>query len=227
MSNYYPPEFKGEAFSCPHCQVKSLMFWFRVHLSRNNNDILHDNFHISRCLHCKQDCIWYHKQSVRHEINTATLINNTTMIYPLVATSPEPNEDMPEEVQAIYKEARQVAPHSKRAAAALLRLSLEHLLDVLGYGRKRIFDAIGKAVSDGVPEEVQQGMDIIRQYGNDAVHPVSEIQWDDSGEDVPYLFELLNEIVEVTITRKKRRDALYNKMSSTQKAAIDKRDGRG
>ncbi|MBQ7074264.1 hypothetical protein IJM86_04305 [bacterium] len=49
------------------------------------------------------------------------------MIRPNVSPAPLPNEDMPSDVKEIYEEARQVSAFSPRAAAALLRVSLEKL----------------------------------------------------------------------------------------------------
>lgn len=222
MSKYFPPEFEVTAFTCPHCHTKAQMCW--QHVVCDSSPI--DHLRRCYCTDCEKDSIW--KGELTESFRAGfSVYSNWAMIYPIIATAPEASIDMPERVRAIYNEARQVEPHSKRASAALLRLCLEHLLKELGYDKKRIFDAIGEAVRDQIPEEVQQGMDIIRNFGNDAIHPVAEIQWDDNGADVPYLFELLNEIVEVTFTRKKKRDLLYSKMSPAQKEAIDKRDSKG
>jgi len=49
------------------------------------------------------------------------------MIRPNVSNAPLPHEDMPDDVKEIYEEARQVSVFSQRAAAALLRVSLEKL----------------------------------------------------------------------------------------------------
>ena len=225
MSKYIAPQYHKSSFTCPHCQAHAQMHWNALRVTDDITSEQLTTLSICRCIGCARYSIW--KVLGNDKIDFKRNINATwVMIFPKVASAPEPNEDMPQQVKAIYEEARQVEPHSKRAAAALLRLCLEHLLKQTGYDRKKIFDAIGDAVKDQIAEEVQQGMDLIRSYGNDAVHPVSEILWDDNGDDVPYLFHLLNEIVEVTITRKNKRDALYAKMSQTQRDAIDKRDGK-
>lgn len=95
--------------------------------------------------------------------------------YQLPANLPQPNDDLPEPIRDIFIEAAHIFDHSPRAAAALLRLALQQLLEHCDYnskckGKADINNMIAAAVADGVPTHIQQFMDITRVQGNAAAH---------------------------------------------------------
>lgn len=94
------------------------------------------------------------------------------MLVPEVTSVPLPVESMSKEVKDIYNEARDVYHKFYKASAALLRLVLQHLCKELGEDGKSINSDIGNLVKKGLPDEVQQALDIIRVTGNNYVHPV-------------------------------------------------------
>lgn len=50
------------------------------------------------------------------------------MVFPLASPLQAPHPDLPADAAALYEEARAVEPHSRRAALALARASLERFL---------------------------------------------------------------------------------------------------
>ena len=60
-------------------------------------------------------------------------------------------------------------------------------------------------------------MESVRVYGNDFVHNVREIQVDDDQTTAIRLFEMINFIIDQTITLEKQIDQLYNPIPSTKK----------
>jgi len=131
---------------------------------------------------------------------------------------------MPEDVKAVYLEARDIADASPRGAAALLRLALQQLMPHLGETGEHINTDIANLVKKGLPVKVQQALDAVRVIGNNAVHPGS-IDVDDRAT-VNALFDLLNLIVALTIQKDKQVDMLYNMIPQSTRDDIDKRDGK-
>ena len=62
-------------------------------------------------------------------------------------------------------------------------------------------------VSKKLDEEIQDLATQVRIFGNDMVHG-GEIVKSDDMEVAVHLFDLMNEIIETTITRKNRRDKM-------------------
>ncbi len=149
--------------------------------------------------------------------------HDETMVFPLERQGEKPHPDMPEDVLAIYNEAREVAPISRKSASGLLRLALQMLVDELEPGSAGIDKKIGTLVSKGLDPQVQQAMDVLRVVGNELVHP-GEINLDADDEWLPALFNLLNVIVEQVVARPKNISGLFSKLPGAKLAAIDRRD---
>lgn len=58
--------------------------------------------------------------------------NRSVMVFPSWREGPDPHPDLPDSVRTVFEEARAVLPYSKRAAAALARVTLEGLCKSLG-----------------------------------------------------------------------------------------------
>ena len=121
-------------------------------------------------------------------------------------------------------EAREICGASPRAAAALLRLSIQKLCKELGESGKNINNDIANLVLKGLPSQIQQALDIIRVIGNNAVHP-GELNPEDVAEVAFSLFELTNQIVEEMISKPKKLEALFNRLPEGARDAIKRRDG--
>ncbi len=135
-----------------------------------------------------------------------------------------PLEGMPEDVRALYEEARDVSAVSPRSAAALLRLALQVLVDGLDPGAGSLHDKIGRLSQRGLNPDVSRAMDVVRVIGNNAVHP-GKIDVDEDANLVPALFALTNLIVEQVIVRAATVEALFQSLPEGARAAIERRDG--
>jgi hypothetical protein len=162
---------------------------------------------IATCLHCKGKTIWINDQYV----------------YPDIVAE-EPNPDMPESVKQLYNEAGLIYNKSPRAACALLRLAIDRLCNELGETDRDINKNIGSLVKKGLPQSVQQALDVVRVVGNKAVHP-GQISFDvDDKATATMLMHLLNIIVERMITEPNEIDSLYQGLPESVKKSIENRD---
>jgi hypothetical protein len=206
-------------FQCPQCNVVAQQEWSDVALILPKQPNHPGSFpinhkltpaqalKISCCYVCKKLTVWMEGQ----------------ILWPSPNQISAPSSDMPENVKTNYEEARLVYNHSPRSAAALLRLAIQHLCVDLGGGGKNINEDIGKLVKDGLPEKVQQALDVVRVIGNNAVHP-GVISIDDNPEVVAVLFKLVNMIVDDMITQPKEVAGMFNSLPTGAKDAIQKRD---
>jgi hypothetical protein len=148
------------------------------------------------------------------------------LIHPDASLSgPSPSPHMPTDVLRDFDEARQVAKHSPRAAAALLRLSIQRLCKHLGASGEHINDDIRFMVGQGLPRQAQQALDVVRVVGNQCVHPGS-IDDGDLPKVVQKLFDLVNFIVHDRIGRFKELEEMYADLPDGLAAKIDAKDGR-
>ena len=162
---------------------------------------------IHRCQCCGRKIIWIDKD----------------YIYPDIIAE-EPNTDMPDPVKQLYNEAGFIYNKSPRAACALLRLAIDRLCNELGENDRDINKNIGALVKKGLPQSVQQALDVVRVVGNKAVHP-GQIAFDvDDVGTATMLMSLLNIIVERMITEPNEINALYQGLPESVKESIAKRD---
>jgi hypothetical protein len=157
--------------------------------------------------------------------NPTRMLENTSlkMMYPINAAVAMPSPDMPPDVASDYLEARAIFEASPRSSSALLRLAIQKLCKHLGQPGKNINDDIGALVKAGLPVEIQQALDYVRVIGNNAVHP-GNLNVADNPDIARALFELINIIIEVMITRPRKIQSLYNSLPSGVLQAIQKRD---
>lgn len=199
------PIFDETAFNCPYCMAYAQQDWSGMRDKYNNSR----DIYLSRCGNCKEIAYWYDEK----------------MLVPQASGVEPPNTDMPADCVADYMEARNIFNLSPKGAAAILRLCLQKLMVHLGLDGERINDDIATLVQKGLPEEIQQALDICRVVGNNAVHP-GEINIDDSPEIAASLFGLINLIVEERITRPQKVAKMYANLPAGAKAAIEKRDAK-
>jgi hypothetical protein len=206
---YIQPEVFLKSFTCPHCGTISKQEWqsrtwsFGQYLENAREK---NNIRVGLCDHCQKNTLW---------------IDNK-MFYPETGNAPFANPEMPENVKKLYYEAASICNKSPRGAAALLRLSIQLLCKELGESGKNINNDISSLVKKGLPELVQQSLDIVRVTGNEAVHP-GQIDTDDI-ETVAKLFELVNIIIEYMIALPKKVSGLYNLLPENKRNEIDNRD---
>jgi len=215
MANkYIEPSWEKDSFTCPHCNTVSLMDFKRVNYSEMQSGfgdkipVWGDSWvGIATCYSCRRKIIW---------------INNH-YVYPDIVAE-EANSDMPESVKQLYNEAGLIYNKSPRAACALLRLAIDRLCNELGETDRDINKNIGALVKKGLPQTIQQALDVVRVVGNKAVHP-GQIAFDvDDKATATMLMRLLNIIVERMITEPNEIDSLYQELPESVRESIVKRD---
>lgn len=163
---------------------------------------------ISQCFSCKKFAVWVNK----------------SIVYPRTYVSIPPNPDLPDDIKADYLEAASIVDQSPRSAAGLLRLCIHKLCAFLGSDDSQLDKAIGKLVKDkGLSPLVQQSLDVVRLTGNAALHERAYDR-EDTRVVTMKLFQLINVIVEQTITLPKHVDALLKQFPEDKKKAIERRD---
>lgn len=210
---YIAPNKDLAAFTCPHCHALAQMK-YDTHEFCDDDINIGNMFYgnskslkIARCYSCGEKIIWLNEQ----------------YIYPDLQPI-EPNADMPDSVKQLYEEAGLIYTKSPRAACALLRLSIDKLCNELGETDRDINKNIAALVKRGLSVEVQQALDIVRVVGNKAVHP-GQIAFDvDSIETAESLFDLINLIVDRLISEPKHIEAMFDKLPTSVKEAVKKRD---
>lgn len=205
---YIQPTVFASPYSCPHCGAIAKQDWWWKHWNGGATGIANTAHPIRGgiCQHCGQTSLWVEDK----------------MIYPDNGNSPFPNPEMPESVKKLYSEASAVHMKSPRGAAALLRLGIQVLCKELGEPGKNINEDIASLVKKGLPEIVQQSLDIVRVTGNDAVHP-GQIDTDNP-QTVGQLFDLTNIIVEYMIALPKKVSGIYKGLPADKVNAIANRD---
>jgi hypothetical protein len=148
------------------------------------------------------------------------------MVFPQVQYGPEPNDDLPEDIETDCEEARKILNISPRGSAALLRLCIEKLCnEITGKTKNKLNDNIALLVKEGLSKRVQQALDVVRVTGNEAVHP-RQIDLRDDRDTAINLFILVNMIAEQMITQPKLAESLFENLPTNQKQAIEKRDSK-
>ncbi|KOP64373.1 hypothetical protein AMS62_03190 [Bacillus sp. FJAT-18019] len=208
MNNeYFPPTYKSTSFHCPYCGVKSSQMWCNTTVTVYASSQANSDLKLCLCDHCREFSYWYKEK----------------MIIPVSTMAPLPHPDTPESLLGDFQEARSIVHISPRGSAALLRLALQKLMIELGESGKDINKDIGSLVQKGLPEEVQQALDIVRVIGNESVHP-GELDLRDDQETALHLFELINFIIEERISRKKRIASLFSQLPEGKRKGIEDRD---
>lgn len=205
-------------FDCPICKANSLCDI--QYMSIQNFGKSTDTYMLV-CRACGDGSVW--KQIERKNNYNFSL----KLVDPILPEAPEASSDMPENVKADYEEARLIAAYSPRAAAALLRLSLQKLCKHLGEPGEHIdTDIRSLAKKPEFGDRLIKAADTLRIAGNNAVHP-GEMNEQDIDNICKGLFGLLNLIVQAGITQPKEWDAMYNGLPEKPRKAAEKKDGRG
>lgn len=165
------------------------------------------NVDVSRCYNCDKIALW----------------TMSSLAYPLRGDAPLPNADLPEDIRLDFDEAGRIFRVSPRGAAALLRLAIQKLCQLLGGKGRSIDEDISLLVKNGLDARVQRSLDIVRVIGNEAVHP-GQIDLRDDVGTAEQLFVLVNLIADIMITQPKQIEEIYGKLPEGKRAAIEKRD---
>jgi len=142
---------------------------------------------IAICYSCKKISVWIDKK----------------LVFPITSNAPLPNPDMPEDVLRDFNEARLLLQFSSRAACAILRLCVEKITDSLISSNASLNEKIKQLVSTGLDEDIQKALDAVRVIGSETIHPL-QMDLKDDIDTANSLFDIVNLIVESTISRKKK-----------------------
>lgn len=205
--SYTKPSALKDAFTCPNCTVFSHHQWWGHYFPGGGAHEVHPSAaYFGKCARCGEYSVFI----------------GDRLVHPMIGIAPPPNAAMPDGVKMIYSEAASVLTNSPRASAALLRLAVQVLCKHLGEEGANINTDIKHLVAKGLPEVVQQSLDVLRVTGNEAVHP-GQIDTD-SPEVVIRLFELLNVIVEYMIALPNRVGKLFQELPAGALEGIAQRD---
>lgn len=188
-----------------------------------------------KCLSCGNSSIWiikyekegkhfsgfeYTQQELINKNLIGTIISDKDIYYPIkdefciypseITDVEQPVKCMPENIKDVYKEAASIVNKSPRAAATLLRLSLQSLLEIINDNKrlKSIWDAINNQLDSNTPKFIKDIMNIIRKEGNNSAHDADykELGYintkDDNSKamkDAKALFHYINVICEYVI----------------------------
>ena len=242
-------KYRSQKFQCPHCGVVAQQRWFRSYELSNVIFSLYNHIYLDYRVQIRD----YHQEAIQNFLDVAkrkfpndinsfiprnlaiaicqscgeySLWVNEDIVYPRKISIEPANEDLNEEIKAIYHEASSIFMDSPKGATALLRLSLQLLLKQLGKEGKNINNDIKNLVENGLSPKIQQALDLLRVVGNNAVHP-GQINLDDNRDVAIKLFKILNIIANEMITKPKEIETLYeNVIPEETKEHINTRDGR-
>ena len=147
------------------------------------------------------------------------------IVHPIINSEFIPNEDLRDDIKSDFLEAASVLNISPRAAAAILRFCVQKICVQIGEKGKNIDADIASLVKKGLDSTIQKALDAVRVIGNNAVHP-GKIDLKDDKETVVTLFDLINFIADIMISREKKVSAFYEILPQTAKDQIEKRDGK-
>lgn len=165
------------------------------------------NLNLSKCYNCDEFTIWV----------------GSTMVWPEKREYPVVHDDLPDELKRDYDEAGAILQISPRGAAALLRLTLQKLMPIVGGNGKNINDDIAELVRNGLHPRIQMMLDTLRVIGNEAVHP-GTMDIKDDIQTAEALFRVINTIVDNLISQPKHIEELYGTLPESKRAEIERRD---
>ncbi|PIT98445.1 MAG: hypothetical protein COT71_00530 [Candidatus Andersenbacteria bacterium CG10_big_fil_rev_8_21_14_0_10_54_11] len=150
--------------------------------------------------------------------------------YPKGASRPPISTKVPEKYAGDYKEACLVLIDSPKASAALSRRCLQHLLqDEAGATKKNLFDQIQEVIDSGqLPPYLTSALDVVRNIGNFAAHPIKskstgEIVEVEEGE-AEWNLDVLEQLFEFYFVQpsiiQQKKDALNKKLQDAGKQPV-------
>lgn len=241
MKQKFDSRVSISTFICPNCKVLAThsVDMYVVNEEPKSAEVPDEySFHFkyglvkALCTACELHSIWLKREismtrSFGPGVDSKSPKDNfeyEQLLYPLTNSEVEsPNEDMPEKIKEIYREASLVLDYSPRASAALSRLAIQELVDELVQGSGKLNTKIGKLVSKGLPVTIQQMLDSVRVIGNNAVHP-GQIDIKDNKDLAITLLSFINLIVDNQITQPNKINEIYQSLPQSALDGINNRD---
>lgn len=181
---------------------------------------------VLKCLECSTLNLFLKYAFIEYPFKEKTYFGyKLDRIYPNIGKY-YPVSDMPREIRKDFIEASLIEKNSPRGASALLRLALHKLCIQFGAKGKFLNDDIAFLIKRyGLSQSIQKMLDIIRVNGSLAVHP-GLIDDDTAKENLPIMFNFLNQLVDQLIVQPKIIDKYYNKLPEDKRKAIEKRESK-
>jgi hypothetical protein len=171
----------------------------------------------TQCAGCHQYSLWI----------------GTRLVYPAsTAAVDPPNPDLPDSSRELYREAAAVLPHSRRAAAALCRASLEAFVKEQTSDMApsaRLDDRLNE-LSKQVPSWLADLLDSIRHVGNVSLHGARDddqsvvMYLDEADSEVPTLFfGAINFLADELVTKRRRAKELKEALPEGVRETIERK----
>jgi hypothetical protein len=215
------PILDGDSFICPRCGAYAHQIWHVINVANvgylewepepitNRNRSL---WKAAVCQRCMKPSFW----------------RESAMVYPSASAGAPAHVDMPYLVKELYEEASTVAPHSRRAGAALARATVERLIKLIDpeAPKRASLEKRIERIERHISTPLRELLDLVRVTGNGAVHVDDEpdevvvIALDD--EEGPAFLELLldaaNNLVEELISRPRKTRELWERLPESVRA---------
>ena len=206
----------GTSGVCPSCGAYADHLWFTtlvsgIHDEQLKKTVRHEikgsqgRLHVSRCLSCDALAFWF-KRAPRTVFTPGFGQHKTSpteLVYPPTGIRVPPTDGLQPEETGLYEEAAAVAPTSPRAASALLRVLLEaflkrHLTTAgQSVGSENLYQLIDLTVTHlSLSPTMTTGLTAIRKRGNASVHDPYGLTDDERAEDLPWLFQAIDDLVD-------------------------------
>lgn len=200
----------AEKFECPNCHVLSKQRWTHILLQLSGlNPLVAQGYAIGRCDSCEMLTFWFRDELLYPNTNVVAICNS----------------DAAGAVKTDFDEAVAVFDASPRSSCALLRLAVQRICIELGLPGKNLNEDIGALVTKGLPEQIRQSLDVVRVIGNNQVHPgVLDVR--DDPTVALTLFDLVNLVIEYTVSNPRRIRELHDRLPQGAKDQIARRDGK-
>ena len=226
----------GKAGPCPSCGVVTEHTWYtqavgefydRVANNMSAEKIAdrYGKFRASKCVSpdCEKLALWLERTIPIREEGEPRTETVTWMVYPQAGVRIPPADGLTGDELKLYREAAAVAPMSPRAGCALVRVLLEAYLKRQLAARehpvenKRLVDLIDLAVEHlDLSPTLRTGLTAIREMGNTAMHDPYGLTADVQDEDLPWLFQAVDELVEELHVKPRKWEAMTKSGSDGQ-----------
>lgn len=190
---------------CPSCDYNTGHTWFRntlaSYLHPVDGELIESEMIgsqgtllVSQCMSsdCEALALWIKDNE-----------NVVRLVYPQSVARFPPQKGLTEDETELYEEAVAVAPASRRAACALLRVLLEAFLERhLTHADHNVegmplVGMIELAVDHlELSQSLKDGLTAVRERGNTAVHDPYGLTDDTRTDDLPWLFQAVDDLVE-------------------------------
>lgn len=223
------PMSKGpmETQPCPHCHVAFAADWYTTSIHFGDVGPASGErwgYKATTCRACSEPIIEIGTLDTKRNVDT---LSSRTTAWPRNASRVPLPKEVPDTFSADYREACAVIDASPKAAAALSRRCLQHLLrDHVKVAHADLSTEIEHVLnSKALPSDLARDIDAIRHVGNFAAHPMKSTHsgeiLDVEPEEAEWILNVLEELFDFyfvrTSKRAAQRDALNAKIAKAKK----------